>query len=40
MTPVTVIAHSRGTADILYYAATHDGGPVTSLVLVGANGRY
>jgi len=40
MTPVTVIAHSRGCADILYYAATHDGGPVTSLVLIGANGRY
>jgi len=40
MTPVTLIAHSRGCADILYYAATHGGGPVTSLVLVGANGRY
>lgn len=40
MTPVTAIAHSRGCADILYYAATHDGGPLNSLVLVGANGRY
>jgi pimeloyl-ACP methyl ester carboxylesterase len=40
MTPVTIIAHSRGSADVLYYAATHDGGPVTSLVLIGANGRY
>jgi pimeloyl-ACP methyl ester carboxylesterase len=40
MIPVTVIAHSRGCADILFYAATHDSAAVTSLVLVGANGRY
>jgi pimeloyl-ACP methyl ester carboxylesterase len=40
MTPVTVIAHSRGCADVLYFAATDDGGPVTSLVLIGVNGRY
>jgi pimeloyl-ACP methyl ester carboxylesterase len=40
MTPATVIAHSRGCADILYYAATHDVSPVTSLLLIGANGRY
>jgi pimeloyl-ACP methyl ester carboxylesterase len=40
MTPVTVIAHSRGCADVLYYAATHDSGSLTSLVLIGVNGRY
>ena len=40
MTPVTLIAHSRGCADVLYDAATHKGSPFTSLVLVGANGRY
>jgi alpha-beta hydrolase superfamily lysophospholipase len=40
ITPVTIIAHSRGCADVLYYAATHNRTTVTSLVLIGANGRY
>jgi hypothetical protein len=40
MTPVTVIAHSRGCADVLYYVATHNRSTITSLVLIGANGRY
>ena len=40
MTPVTVIAHSRGGADVLHYAATHAGAPIASLVVIGTSGVY
>jgi pimeloyl-ACP methyl ester carboxylesterase len=40
MTPVTLIAHSRGGADVLHFVATHADIPVTSLVLIGTNADY
>jgi pimeloyl-ACP methyl ester carboxylesterase len=40
MTPVTLIAHSRGGADVLHYVATHPGIAVNSLVLIGTNADY
>jgi pimeloyl-ACP methyl ester carboxylesterase len=40
MTPVTLIAHSRGGADVLHFAATHADGRITSLVVIGVNGHY
>ena len=40
MTPVTLIAHSRGCADALRFAATHADDRITSLVVIGVNGSY
>ena len=40
MTPVTLIAHSRGGVDALHFVTTHDSTPIVSLVLVGTNGDY
>jgi pimeloyl-ACP methyl ester carboxylesterase len=40
MTPVTLIAHSRGGVDVLHYLATHANVPVSSLVMIGTNGDY
>jgi pimeloyl-ACP methyl ester carboxylesterase len=40
MTPVTLIAHSRGGADALRFAATHADGRIASLVVIGVNGNY
>jgi pimeloyl-ACP methyl ester carboxylesterase len=40
MTPVTLIAHSRGGVDVLHFAATQANDRISSLVVVGVNGRY
>ena len=40
MTPVTLIAHSRGGVDVLHFAATRTTDRISSLVVVGVNGRY
>ena len=40
MTPVTLIAHSRGGVDALHFVTTHAGAPIVSLVLIGTNGVY
>ncbi|MGB7932747.1 MAG: DUF3530 family protein [Gammaproteobacteria bacterium] len=40
MTPVTLIAHSRGGVDALHFVMTHDSAPIISLVLVGTNADY
>jgi pimeloyl-ACP methyl ester carboxylesterase len=39
-TPATLIAHSRGGADVLHFAATRADDRITSFVLIGVNGRY
>jgi pimeloyl-ACP methyl ester carboxylesterase len=40
MTPVTLVAHSRGGADALHFVATHARAPITSLVVIGTSGVY
>jgi len=40
MTPVTLIAHSRGGADALHFVATQAGAPIVSLVVIGTSGTY
>ena len=40
MTPVTLIAHSRGGVDALHFAATQPDARITSIVVIGVNGRY
>jgi pimeloyl-ACP methyl ester carboxylesterase len=40
MTPLTLIAHSRGGADALHFAATQADARITSLVVIGVSGRY
>jgi pimeloyl-ACP methyl ester carboxylesterase len=40
MTPVTLIAHSRGGVDALHFVVTHDSAPIVSLVLIGTSADY
>jgi pimeloyl-ACP methyl ester carboxylesterase len=40
MTPVTLIAHSRGGVDVLHFAATHPDAPIVSVVVISTSGVY